>query len=29
MLKYVLRQGDWMTKVNLKDAYFMIPIAVN
>ncbi len=27
MLKHLLRQGDWMAKVDLKDAYFMIPIA--
>ena len=27
MLKDLLRQGDFMTKVDLKDAYFMIPIA--
>ena len=25
-LKDLLRKGDWMTKVDLKDAYFMIPI---
>ena len=27
MLKDILRPGDWMTKVDLKDAYFMIPMA--
>ena len=27
MLKDLLRPGDWMAKVDLKDAYFMIPIA--
>ncbi len=27
MLKNLLRPGDWMAKVDLKDAYFMIPIA--
>ena len=27
MLKYLLRAGDWMAKIDLKDAYFMIPIA--
>ena len=26
LLKDLLRKGDWMTKVDLKDAYFMIPI---
>ena len=26
-LKDILQQGDWMTKVDLKDAYFAIPIA--
>uniref|UniRef100_A0A1X7SH48 Reverse transcriptase domain-containing protein n=1 Tax=Amphimedon queenslandica TaxID=400682 RepID=A0A1X7SH48_AMPQE len=25
-LKDLLKKGDWMTKVDLKDAYFMIPI---
>ena len=25
MFKDLLKPGDWMTKVNLKDAYFMIP----
>ena len=25
-LRVVLRRDDWMTKVDLKDAYFMIPI---
>ena len=29
MLKDLLKPGDWMTKVNLKDAYFMIPVATN
>ena len=29
MLKDILKQGDWMTKVDLKDAYFMVPIATN
>ena len=29
MLKDTLKPGDWMTKVDLKDAYFMIPIASN
>ena len=29
MLKDILKQGDWMTKVDLKDAYFMIPMASN
>ena len=29
MVKDILRPGDWMTKVDLKDAYFMIPIATN
>ena len=27
MVKDILKPGDWMTKVDLKDAYFMIPIA--
>ena len=27
MLKDTLKSGDWMTKVDLKDAYFMIPMA--
>ena len=27
MLKDVLKEGDWMTKVDLKDAYFMIPLS--
>ena len=27
MLKDTLKSGDWITKVNLKDAYFMIPLA--
>ena len=27
MLKDTLKQGDYMTKVDLKDAYFMIPIS--
>ena len=27
MLKDMLKRGDWLTKVDLKDAYFMIPIA--
>ena len=27
MLKDLLKPGDWMAKVNMKDAYFMIPIA--
>jgi len=26
-LKDILKPGDWMTKVDLKDAYFMVPIA--
>ena len=26
MLKDLLRAGDWMAKIDLKDAYFMIPI---
>ena len=25
-LKDILKKDDWMTKVDLKDAYFMIPI---
>ena len=29
MLKDFLKPGDWMTKVDLKDAYFMIPVATN
>ena len=29
MLKDTLRLGDWMTKLNLKDAYFMIPMATH
>ena len=29
LLKDTLKPGDWMTKVDLKDAYFMIPIASN
>ena len=27
MVKDILKPGDWMTKVDLKDAYFTIPIA--
>lgn len=27
MLKDLLRPGNWMAKVDLNDAYFMIPIA--
>lgn len=27
MLKDLLRAGDWMAKIDLKDAYFMVPIA--
>ena len=27
MLKDLLRPGDWMTKIDLKDAYFAIPVA--
>ena len=27
MLKDLLKAGDWMAKIDLKDAYFMIPIA--
>ncbi len=27
MLKDLLKPGDWMAEVNLKDAYFMLPIA--
>ena len=26
LLKDLLRQGDWMIKVDLKDAYFTVPI---
>ena len=26
ILRDLLRAGDWMTKVDLKDAYFMVPI---
>ena len=26
VLRDLLRAGDWMTKVDLKDAYFMVPI---
>ena len=29
MLKGILKPGDWMTKVEMKDAYFMIPLAPN
>lgn len=29
MVKDILKQGDWMTKVDLKDAYFMIPVSMN
>ena len=29
MLKDLLKPGDWMTKVDLKDAYFMMPVATN
>ena len=29
MLKDLLKPGDWMTKVDLKDAYFMIPVATD
>ena len=29
MFKDLLKPGDWMTKVNLKDAYFMLPVATN
>lgn len=28
MLKELLRQGDWLIKINLKDAYFIVPIWV-
>ena len=28
-LKELLQPGDWMTKIDLKDAYFAIPIATN
>ena len=27
LLKDILRPGDWMTKVDLKDAYFSIPVS--
>ena len=27
MLKDLLKAGNWMVKIDLKDAYFMIPIA--
>ena len=27
MLKDLLRAGDWMAKIDLKDAYFMVPMA--
>ena len=26
MLQHILRKNDYMTKVDLKDAYFMVPI---
>jgi hypothetical protein len=26
ILKDLLKAGDWMVKVDLKDAYFMVPI---
>ena len=29
MIKDILKPGDWMTKVDLKDAYFMIPLATS
>ena len=29
MLKDLLKPGDWMTKVDLKDAYFMIPVTTD
>ena len=29
MLKEFLKPGKWMTKVDLKDTYFMIPVATN
>ena len=29
MLRDLLKTGDWMTKVDLKDAYFMVPIALH
>ena len=29
MLKDLQKPGDWITKVDLKDAYFMIPVATN
>ena len=28
-VKALLRQNDWMAKVDLKDAFFMVPIAPN
>ena len=29
MLKDLLKPGNWMTKVDLKDAYFMIPVTTD
>jgi len=28
LVRYIIRRGDWMAKIDLKDAYFTIPIAV-
>ena len=27
LVKFVIRKGDWMAKVDLKDAYFTVPVA--
>ena len=29
MLKDLLKPGDWMTKADLKDAYFMTPVTTD
>jgi len=27
LVKFIIRRGDWMVKVDLKDAYFTVPVA--